>query len=233
MGDAAGRDGFPISASPHLLISAFIIRLARSQPIRHAADVAQLAHRLPRREAPDDLDQRPLAHAEDQQIGLGIEQDRAADLVAPIIVMGQTPQAGLDAAGDDRHALVRLARPLAVGQRGPIRPPADFAAGAVGVVVANLAVGRVVVQHRVHVARADGEAKPRPAESPPGVARMPVGLAQDGHAKPLGLQHPAQERHGEARMIDVGVAGHEDHVHRVPPARGNFGRRHRQERVRR
>ena len=79
-------------------------------------------------------------------------------------------------------------------------------AGAVGVVVADLAVGRVMVQHRVHVARADGEAQPRPAERPPGVARVPVGLAENRHAKALGLQHPAQQGHGETGMIDVGVA---------------------------
>ena len=106
------------------------------------------------------------------------------------------------------------------------------AAGAVGVVVADLAVGRVVVEHRVHVAGADGEAEPRPAERPPGVARVPVGLAEDGHAKALGLQHPAQQGHGEARMIDVGVAGDEHHVDGVPAARGHLGRRHRQRRER-
>ena len=81
--------------------------------------------------------------------------------------MGQAPQTGLDAAGDDRHAFVGFAGPLTVGQRRPIRAAADFAVGTIGVVVANLAVGRVVVQHRVHVASADGKAEPRPPEHPP------------------------------------------------------------------
>ena len=123
---------------------------------------------------------------------------------------------------------IRLAGPLAIGQRGPVRPPADLAAGAVGVVVADLAVGRVVVEHRVHVAGADGEAQPRPAERPPRLAGMPVGLAEDGHAIALGLQQPAQQGHGEAGMIDVGVAGDEDHVDGVPAAGRHFLAGHRQ-----
>ena len=87
-----------------------------------------------------------------------------------------------------------------------------------------------MVEHRVHVAGADGEAQPRPAERPPGVAGVPIGLAEDRHPKALGLQHPPQQGHGETRMIDVGVAGDKDHVDGVPPPRRHFGRRHRQRR---
>ncbi len=206
--------------------SAFIICLAGPQPIGHAADVTQLTDRLPRRQPLDDVHQRALAHAEDQQIGLGVQEDRAADLVTPEIVVGQAAEAGLDAAGDDRHASVRLPRPLAIGQGGPVRPAAGLPAGAIGVVVADLAGGRVVVQHRVHVAGTDGEAEPGPAERPPGVARMPVGLAEDRHAEALGLQHPPQQGHRKARMVDVGVAGDEDHVHGVPAPPSDLGRRH-------
>ena len=105
------------------------------------------------------------------QVGLGVEQDRPADGVAPVVVMGQPAQRRLDAAGDDRHARERLAGALAVGQRRAVGPQADPAAGAVGVVVADLLVGRVVVDHAVHVAGADAEEQPRPAELPPGLAR--------------------------------------------------------------
>src|SRR5664280_2705027 len=78
--------------------SAFIIRLARSQPIGNAPDVAQLAHRLAGCQPFDNLHQRPLAHAEDDQVGFGVEDDRAAYLVAPEVVMGQPAKTGLDAA---------------------------------------------------------------------------------------------------------------------------------------
>ena len=61
---------------------------------------------------------------------------------------------------------------------------------------------------------------------------MPIGLAENRHAKAFALQQPAEQRHGEARMIDVRVAGDKHHVDRVPTACGHFGRRHRQRRGR-
>ena len=134
-----------------------------------------------------------LAHAEDDEVGLGVEHDRPADGVAPVVVMGQPAERGLDAAGDDRHAGKRLARALAVGNRGAIGPQADPAAGRIGVVVADLLVGRVMVDHAVHVAGADAEEQPGPAELPPGVGTPPVGLAQDRDPKPGRFEHPAQE----------------------------------------
>ena len=146
--------------------------------------------------------------------------------------MGQAAQRRLDAAGDDRHAGEGLAGPLAVGQRGPVGPQADPAAGRIGVVVADFLVGGVVVDQRVHVAGADGEEQPRPAELPPRFAGVPVGLAEDGDAKAGRFQHAVQDRHGEAGMIDVGVAGDEDDVDAVPAARRHLGGGHRRKRGR-
>ena len=56
-----------------------------------------------------------------------------------------------------------------------------------------------------------------------GSQRVPVGLAQDGHAKAGRFQHAGQDGHGEAGMIDIGVAGDEDDVHGIPAARGHLG----------
>ena len=59
---------------------------------------------------------------------------------------------------------------------------------------------------------------------------MPVGLADDADAEPLGFEQPPDQRHAEARMIDVGVAGDDDDVAGVPAQRAHFLARHRQER---
>ena len=150
---------------------------------------------------------------------MAVEQDRPPDGVAPVVVMGQPPQRGLDAAGDDRHAGKGLAGPLAVGHGRAVGPQADPAAGAVGVVVADLLVGRVVVDHAVHVPGADAEEQARPAELPPGLGAPPVGLAEDRHPEPGRLQHPAEDPHRERRVIDVGVARDEDDVDLVPAPR--------------
>ncbi len=167
-------------------------RFACPHPVHHAAHVAQIAHRFAVGEAARDFDDRPLPHAVHQEVGLGVENDRAADLVTPIVVMGEPPQAGLDTAGDHRHAGVGFAGALAISQSGPIRSPPDPAARAVRVVVAHFAVGGVVVDHRVHVAGANGKEQPRPAERPPGFAVVPVGLTDDADAKSLTLEQPAQ-----------------------------------------
>ena len=76
-----------------------------------------------------------------------------------------------------------------------------------------------MIDQRVHVAGADREEQPRPAELPPRFARMPIGLAEHGDAKAGLLQNAMQDRHREAGMIDVGVAGDEDDVDGVPAAR--------------
>ena len=97
--------------------------------------------------------------------------------------MRDPPQAGFHAAGDNRHAFVRLAGPLAVGEGRPIGAAADATARTVGIVVADFAIGGVVVDHRVHVAGADGEEQPRPTERAPRFAAVPIGLAENGDAK--------------------------------------------------
>jgi hypothetical protein len=108
---------------------------------------------------------------------------------------------------------------MAVGEGGAVGAQADLAAGGVGVVVADLLVGGVVINERIHVAGADGEEEAWPAELPPRFARAPIGLAEDRDAKPRRLEHPAQDRHREAGVVDVGVAGDEDDVDRIPAAR--------------
>ena len=50
-----------------------------------------------------DLDDRALGVAVDQQVGLGVDQHRAAHLVGPVVVVGDAAQARLDAADHDRH----------------------------------------------------------------------------------------------------------------------------------
>ena len=49
-------------------------------------------------------------------------------------------------------------------------------------------------------------------------------------AEALRLEHAADDRHAEARVIDVGVARHQDHVALVPAEQVHLFARHRQER---
>ncbi len=141
---------------------------------------------------------------------------RAPDGIAPVVIMGQTAERGLDTTRDDRHAGKGLAGSLRVGDGGTVGPQSDLAAGRIGVVVADLLVRRVVVDHAVHVAGADAEEQPGAAELPPGLGAPPIGLAQDRDPEPGRLQHPAEDPHRERRMIDVRIAGDEHHIQGIP-----------------
>jgi hypothetical protein len=66
----------------------------------------------------------------DKQVRLGIEQDRAADLLRPVVEVRDAPQAGLDAADDEGHVGERLAHPLRIDDH---RRSGRFAADAPGV----------------------------------------------------------------------------------------------------
>ncbi len=135
---------------------------------------------------------------------------------------------GLDRADDDRRAGVSLAAALGVDGDGAVGTLVGFGVGSVGVVGADFAVGGVAVDHRIHVAGGDAEIQRRLAERAEGVGRVPVGLANDADAIALRFQQAPDQRHAEAGVVDVGVAGDEDDVAGVPAERGHLGARHRQ-----
>ncbi len=89
---------------------------------RGAAQIGDLVDALARREAVRDLADLPLGVAEHQQVGLRVHQHRAAHLLRPVVEVRDAAQRGLDAADDDRHVLVRLARALRVDDHAAIRP---------------------------------------------------------------------------------------------------------------
>jgi nitroreductase len=193
------------------------------------AHVGDLLHRLARGQAMGDLDDGALGIAVQQQVALGVHHDRAADLVLPVVVMRDATQRAFDAAEHDRHVAPGFLAALRVDDGRAVGPLAADVAGRVGVVAANLAVRRVAVDHRIHVAGGHAEEQVRLAQHLEGVGALPVGLRDDADAKALRLQHAADDRHAEARMVDVGIAGDDDDVAAVPAQGIHLGARRRQE----
>jgi hypothetical protein len=76
---------------------------------------------------------------------------------------------------------------------------------------------RVAVDHRVHVPGGDAEEQAGPPQGGEGRCRPPIGLGDDADTKALGLQQASDDRHAEARVVDVGVARHQHHVALLPP----------------
>ena len=86
-------------------------------------------------------------------VGLGVQQYGATYGLGPVVVVGDTAKGRLYAAYDDRHLFESFFTALGVDQGGAVRPLAAHIPGSVGVVVAQLLVGGVAVDHGVHVAR--------------------------------------------------------------------------------
>ncbi len=175
-----------------------------------------------------DFHDRALGVAVEQQIGFGVDQHRTADLVLPVVVVGDAAQRCLDSAEHDRHIAKRLATALRVHQRAAIRAQAAFIVGRVGVVAADFSVRRVAVDHRIHIAGGDAEKEIRFAQCCKCIAGLPVRLRDNSDAKALRLEQAADNRHAKTRVIDVGIAGDDDDVAAVPAQLIHLGARHRQ-----
>ncbi|CGA04363.1 Uncharacterised protein [Salmonella enterica subsp. enterica serovar Typhi] len=130
--------------------------------------------------------------------------------------MRGTAQTGLNAAKDHRDIFPRFFATLGIDQRGAVRAFARDVIRGVGVIVAQLTVSGVTVDHRVHVASGDAEEQVRFTQTHKVVFAVPVRLGDDPHAEALRFQHTAANRHAEARMIDIRVARHQNDVAAIP-----------------
>ena len=196
---------------------------------RRAAHIADGLDRLTGGQTLSHLDDCTLGVAEQQDVGAGVDQDRMANLVLPVVVVGDAAQRGLDAAEHDRHVLVGFLAALAVDQAGAVRPLARFAAGGISIVRADLLVRGVAVDHRVHVAGRDPEEEVGLAQLHEVGFAGPVRLGNDADAKALGFEQAPDDGHAKRRVVDVGVTGNDDDVAGVPAQLIHLFPAHRQE----
>src|SRR5690606_16091116 len=193
-----------------------------------AADAGHLIQGFTCGDAVGDVDDGPLGVAVEQDVGAGIDQHGFADLVAPVIVLGDAAQAGLDAADDDGYMVVGFAAALAVDDHRAVGAFAGRGVGRVGVVVADAQVGGVAVDQRVHVAAGHTEEQVGLTERLEGLRGVPLRLRDDTHAEALGLEHASDHGHAKAGVVDVGVGGNDDDVAAVPAERVHLCARHGQ-----
>ena len=171
---------------------------------------ADAVERLAPVEPPGDLDGLELARPVDEDVGARVEEDGAADVVAPVIVVGEAPERGLDAAEDDPGALVELADPVGVDDDGPVGHPRGEGRVRVD---RPLALERGVVdEHAVDRARGDAEEEPRPAELEEVVLALPVGALDDADLVAFGVEDPGDHPDRRERVIGVRLPADEDDV---------------------
>ena len=130
--------------------------------------------------------------------------------------MSDTAQAGFDRAEDDIRLRPGFAAALGIDQQGTVRTPVRLGIRRVGIVRTDFPVSGVAIDHRIHVAGSHAEKQIGPPQHLEGPGRMPVRLGDDADTKTLGLQQSPDQSHAETWVIDVGVAGHQDDIARVP-----------------
>lgn len=208
--------------------------VGRQPAVRHqegsSAQVLDLLDLFAHVEAAGQVDQRAFGVTEDEQVGLGLGQHRLAHLVRPVVVMGDAAQRGFDGADDDRRAGEGFAGLLGVHGHGAVRTLVRLGVRGVGVVGADLAVGRIAVDHGVHIAGGNAEVQARLAQHAERFHVVPVRLGDDANAVALRFQQAADQGHAEARVVDIRVAGHQDDVALVPAQGVHFGAGHGKER---
>ena len=172
--------------------------------------------RLPIGKATGDLHGLAFAHAVDEDVGPGIEENGPPHAVVPVVIVGQPAHAGLDPADDHGYLLEGLAHAVGINDQRPVRPQAGLPARGVIVLLTGSLVGRIVGHHGIHVARGDAEKEPWPPQALEIRDRPPVGLGDDAHPVSTGFQHAADQRHPVGRMIHVGIPGDQDDIEVIP-----------------
>jgi hypothetical protein len=193
-----------------------------------AAHVVDRLDRLARREAVRDLGDRTFTVAVHEQVRFRIEQDRTSHALGPVVEVRDAAQARFDAADHDGYVPIRLARTLRIDNHAAVRTFARNAAGCVCVIAADAPVRRVAVHQRIHVATGDAEEEIRSAQSLEIGGTAPIRLRDDADTVAVAFEKAADDRHPEARMIDVRIPGHDDHVAGIPSQEIHFVARHRQ-----
>ena len=165
--------------------------------IDRTADIADLFDRNPAVKQFGKADEDRLTHAVGQNIRAGIDEDRAANTVIPIVVMCKTAQRCFQSSENDRHITERLTDAVAVDDDGAVGTIAHLSAGRV-VVIASFAFGRsIMCDHRVDVASRDEKSESGSAEALEIIGRFIVRLTQHGNTVALCLQYTGNDRRAE------------------------------------
>ena len=184
--------------------------------LRHVAYVADgLALAEPARQFDGGL----FAHTVGEHIGPRVDEDARPQAVLPVVVVGDASQRRLDASKDDGHIGEELLEYLRIDDGGVFRPHIVTTVWAVGVLGAQSAGSRILVNHRVHAAWCDAEEQARtPQLLEVAVVAVPVGLRHNGDAVACSLKRPSDDGCAERRVIDIGIAREQDDVNAVAPS---------------
>ena len=193
-----------------------------SAQVHRTADIADLFDRNAAVEQLCKTDENRLTHAVGQNIRAGIDENRSAHLIIPVIVVRKAPQRRFQSAKDDRHVSVRLPDAVAVDNDCTVGTVSHFSAGGIVVVIASALGCCIMRNHGVDVACRNEESESGSAEPLEIIRRFVVRLAQHRHAEALCLQHARNDRRAERRMVYICISADIHKVRLFPAARGHI-----------
>ncbi|CAM7043771.1 hypothetical protein ENKOMM052M1_18295 [Enterobacter kobei] len=141
-------------------------------------------------------------------------------------------QTRLNATQDHRHVFPGFFTALGVDEGSAVRTFARHVIRRIGIVMAQLTVGGIAVDHRIHVARGHAEEQVRFTQTHKVVFAVPVRLGDDPHTEALRFEHTAADGHAETRMVNIGIACDQNDIAAVPAKLVHLFPGHRQERRR-
>ena len=174
--------------------------------IRRPAHIPDLLHGHPLAQKLRQSDNGAFPHAVHENIRAGIDQNGAADLVVPVVVMGAPPERRFQTADEDRNVSVCLAHAVAVDDGGAVGAESGLAAGGIVVLAASFFGGGIVGDHGIDVPGGNEKAKARLPEAAEIVCGPEIRLTEHGAGEAVFFQHPRDESRPERGMIDIGVA---------------------------
>jgi len=164
-----------------------------------------------------ELQDGPFAHAVDEGVGLGVEEDGTADGIGPIVIVGDAAQAGFDAAEDDRPGgFERAPDQVGIDDHGPVGAAVVEPARGKVVALPPLLEGGIVGDHRIDTASADAPEEPGLAEAGDLLRVLDRWLGDDANAEAVMVEPFADLRGAVEGAVDVTVTGDEDDVARLP-----------------
>ena len=201
-----------------------------SRQIYRLGHIAQVFERGAGIQSAGDLDGGLLTHAVGDHVGRRVTEQAFFQLVAPIVVVGDTTEGGFDTAEKDGHIRIELFQDLGIDDGGVFRTHVVTSVGAVDIFGTQTAGGGVLVDHRVHTTWRDAEEQPgTPELLEVTEVAVPVGLGYDGHPITCRLQGASDDGCSKRGMIDVGITREQDDIHVIPSPEFQLLLRRRQE----
>ncbi len=117
------------------------------QSVNGSPNVPDLFNRLTGIQSPEDLCQRRFSHSVRKKSRFGIHHNRPPNLVAPVIIMSRSSQTRFNSSGNNRNTGPGFPGTLTIGQCRPIRAVPYFTIRRISVIISNLAVGRIMIDH--------------------------------------------------------------------------------------